>query len=84
MANLNERINLNVGGTKYSTTLKTLQAYPNSKLAELFSTTNSTSLYNTYKDELHEFFLGREGSQFKYTLHFLRDKDPKQYLEKVR
>lgn len=65
---LNEkRIKLNVGGQHFTTTLTTLQSYPNSMLAAMFSGRFSLKL-----DEDGEYFIDRNGKIFEIILDWLR------------
>ena len=61
-------INLNIGGTKYSTTLSTLTKYSKSKLAAIFS--NEKLLAS--QDDKGSFFIDADADMFKYILNFLR------------
>eukprot|EP01084_Bolivina_argentea_P004619 8786_1 len=63
-----EPITLNVGGTKYCTTLSTLCKDENSMLAKMFGGTFSTK---PSKDG--SYFIDRNGKYFEYILDFLRD-----------
>lgn len=70
-------IELNVGGIHYTTTLKTLQSDPESKLV---SQLNSLTLGNSSsgssplpKDAKGRVFIDRDGVLFRYILDYLRD-----------
>lgn len=62
-----EVINVNVGGTIYSTYLPTLQKYPNSMLGFIFN-----NLDDFARDKDGNCFINRDGSLFRYVLNFLR------------
>mmetsp|Transcript_16070 Transcript_16070/g.21238 ORF Transcript_16070/g.21238 Transcript_16070/m.21238 type:complete len:395 (+) Transcript_16070:75-1259(+) len=61
-------INLNVGGHKFTTQLRTLLSHPGSLLHEIFS-----ELSNIPKDPNGLYFIDRDGTSFKHVLNFLRD-----------
>lgn len=63
-------VDLNVGGSLYSTTRSTLCRYPDSKLAMLFS--GQQELRRRPDGRV---FIDRDGEMFKYVLHYLRDGD---------
>ncbi|UKK02775.1 hypothetical protein MACK_002872 [Theileria orientalis] len=83
----NNLINLNIGGTKYTTTLSTLEKDKNSTLYKyVYHTLNglplpgSDSNYNGYfnftdsnSGGIMEIFVDRDGKIFQYILNFLRD-----------
>jgi hypothetical protein len=60
-------IELNVGGKYYATTLVTLQRYPNSMLARMFS-----GNFATTQDKDGRYFLDRNGDAFGVILDYLR------------
>ncbi len=66
----NEIVELNVGGTIYSTSRTTLASYPNSMLACMVS----QGALPTALDSMNRIFIDRDGSLFRYILNFLRDK----------
>ena len=63
-------ITLNVGGTRYTTTLSTLTKYPDSMLGAMFS-----GRHNLPQQEDGSYFIDRDGEVFKYILMYLRDRD---------
>ncbi len=62
-----EIINLNVGGSLFSTTRTTLCAFPDSMLGAMFGGNMPTA-----KDENGRYFIDRNGTLFSYILDFLR------------
>lgn len=62
-------IEINVGGVHYTTTLKTLQNEPDSKLSEIFNGKPK----DCTKDAKGRIFLDRDGVLFRYILDYLRD-----------
>lgn len=64
----NNIVNLNVGGTKFTTTLSTLTKTPNSMLAAMFS-----GRFAATTDEKNRFFIDRDGKHFGTILNYLRD-----------
>ena len=62
-------INLNVGGTIYTTSRSTLTQYPDSMLGAMFG--GKLPLENN-KDSQGNYFIDRDGDLFKYILNFLR------------
>ncbi|XP_052824784.1 BTB/POZ domain-containing protein KCTD21-like [Octopus bimaculoides] len=62
-------VNLNVGGTHYSTTRSTLCQYADSMLGTMFS-----GSYPTTIDKSGFYFIDRDGFMFRYILNFLRSK----------
>jgi hypothetical protein len=64
-------VDLNVGGTHYSTTLATLCRYPDSMLAAMFS--GRHELKKRAADG--RVFIDRDGKAFGYVLQFFRDGD---------
>ena len=67
--NENNIIKLNVGGTKFETTLLTLTKYPESKLGKLFISETRIKLKRDIDGNV---FLDRDPESFKYILRFLR------------
>ena len=63
-------ITLNVGGTRYTTTLSTLTKYPDSMLGAMFS-----GRHDLPQQEDGSYFIDRDGEVFKYILMYLRDRD---------
>ena len=63
-------VTLDVGGTKYRTTLSTLTKYPDSMLGAMFS-----GRHNLPQQEDGSYFIDRDGEVFKYILMYLRDRD---------
>ena len=61
-------IELNVGGTLYTTKLSTLRKDPRSMLATMFS-----GRHVIERTDDGRFFIDREGNSFKYILQYLRD-----------
>eukprot|EP01051_Picozoa_sp_SAG22_P005686 SAG22_NODE_345_length_11911_cov_15.741217_4_plen_309_part_00 len=65
----NQIVQLNVGGTRFTTTLATLRSQPGSTLSELFATDTP----QLQLDAAGCYFIDRDGSHFRYILNFLRD-----------
>ncbi|XP_065913969.1 uncharacterized protein [Dysidea avara] len=63
-------IDLNVGGTRYSTSLSTLTKYPESMLGVMFSGRHDLE---TMKCNDGSFFIDRDGTHFRHVLNYLRD-----------
>eukprot|EP01027_Heterolobosea_sp_BB2_P009921 GEZU01014604.1.p1 GENE.GEZU01014604.1~~GEZU01014604.1.p1 ORF type:complete len:207 (-),score=47.40 GEZU01014604.1:104-724(-) len=63
-----KKLKLNVGGTRFETTLTTLTSDTESMLAAMFS-----GRYNMEPDEDGEYFIDRDGSVFGFVLNYLRD-----------
>ena len=63
-------IDLNVGGTRYSTSLSTLTKYPESMLGVMFSGRHDLE---TMKCSDGSFFIDRDGTHFRHILNYLRD-----------
>ena len=63
-------VTLDVGGTKYRTTLSTLTKYPDSMLGAMFS-----GRHDLPQQEDGSYFIDRDGEMFKYILMYLRDRD---------
>lgn len=66
-AKANTIVKLNIGGTKYQTTLKTLTSRPGTHIHNMFSKPE-----NLLKDEDGAYFIDRNGSYFQYVLDYLR------------
>jgi predicted flavoprotein YhiN len=66
-----EIVELNVGGTHYTTTRTTLSAFPESMLAALVRDNG----FDLKKRADGRVFIDRDGKLFKYILQFLRDRD---------
>eukprot|EP00440_Ansanella_granifera_P071345 gb/GFBE01077431.1/.p1 GENE.gb/GFBE01077431.1/~~gb/GFBE01077431.1/.p1 ORF type:complete len:202 (+),score=24.43 gb/GFBE01077431.1/:1-606(+) len=64
----NSIVQLNVGGTCYSSTLTTLTRYQDSMLSSMFS-----GQWKVARDDQGRCFIDRDGSLFSYVLNFLRD-----------
>lgn len=64
---MGELVNLNVGGCVYSTSLSTLQRYPDSMLGAMFC-----GDVPTVRDAHGNYFIDRDGPLFRYILNFLR------------
>lgn len=82
---IDEIIEMNVGGVHYSTTKRTLTSDKNSRLAELFDKDNQSS--SLMKDAKGRYFIDRDGSLFRFVLDYLRDNAiqlPQGFLEKRR
>ena len=62
-----ELIQLNVGGTIYTTTKATLSRYPNTMLGAMFNGSMPTTV-----DERGHYFIDRDGTLFGYVLNFFR------------
>ena len=63
-------ITLNVGGTKYATTLATLRSQPGSRLSTMFS---GGSDADSQQDADGAYFIDRDGATFRHVLNYLRD-----------
>jgi hypothetical protein len=61
-------IKLDVGGIHYTTTLTTLQRFPESMIGAMFSGRHPLTL-----DEQGYYFIDRDGQYFRYILNYLRD-----------
>lgn len=70
-----QRVNLNVGGHKFSTTISTLTRETDSMLARMFS----DDWRNKDECKNGECFIDRDGQHFHYILNYLRD-GPSVYL----
>ncbi|XP_049850830.1 potassium voltage-gated channel subfamily D member 1-like [Schistocerca gregaria] len=65
----NQRIKLNIGGSKFEVSASTLQRYPNSLLGKMFS---PSQLHTIKPDANGEFFFDRNGRLFEFILEFYR------------
>ena len=63
-------VTLNVGGTKYTTSLSTLTKYPDSMLGAMFSGRHALLL-----QEDGSYFVDVDGEFFRYVLLYLRDRE---------
>ena len=63
-------IDLNVGGSTYTTSLETLTSVPDSLLGQMFS--EPSKLPPPPKDSSGRYFLDRDGQLFRFVLDFLR------------
>ena len=63
-------IDLNVGGTRYTTSHSTLTKYPKSMLGAMFSGRYSEE---AMKHSDGSFFIDRDGTHFRHILNYLRD-----------
>ena len=70
MSKDNQIIDLNVGGSFYTTQLKTLLSEPNSLFSDIFETKKLEEI----RDGNNRLFIDRDGSLFKYVLDYLRNK----------
>ncbi|XP_016130070.1 BTB/POZ domain-containing protein KCTD6-like isoform X1 [Sinocyclocheilus grahami] len=62
-----DTVTLNVGGQLYTTSLSTLQRYPDSMLGAMFR-----GDFPTTRDTQGNYFIDRDGPLFRYILNFLR------------
>ena len=62
-----QRVKLNVGGSKFETTLSTLTRHPDSMLAVMFS-----GRHEVPQDDDGYVFIDRDGTHFRIILNFLR------------
>ena len=60
-------VNLNVGGSKFSTTLTTLTRLPDTMLGAMFS-----GRHKLITDEAGYYFIDRDGTHFRHILNYLR------------
>ena len=60
-------VTLNVGGHLYTTTMSTLQRYPDSMLGAMFCGDLPTT-----RDVQGNYFIDRDGTLFRFILNFLR------------
>ena len=65
---LSTKVNLNVGGQHFTTTVQTLTKDPDSMLAAMFS-----GRFPLKPAEDGTFFIDRDGTYFRYILNYLRD-----------
>jgi hypothetical protein len=65
--NLETSIKLDVGGTKFTTSLTTLRRFPDTMLGAMFSGRHALTL-----DAEGYYFIDRDGTNFRYILNFLR------------
>merc|ERR1712150_13778 len=72
LAMLGQRIDLNVGGSRFSTTRQTLTSCGGSILEGMFS-----GRHTIVTQEDGSYFIDRDGQHFSYILNFLRDRNPK-------
>ena len=63
-----QRVKLNVGGSRFETTLSTLTRHPDSMLAVMFS-----GRHEVPQDDDGYVFIDRDGAHFRTILNFLRD-----------
>ena len=61
------RIKLDVGGTRFTTTLTTLTRFPDTMLGAMFSGRHQLPL-----DESGHYFIDRDGTHFRHILNYLR------------
>lgn len=83
-SDIDEVIEINVGGVYYTSTRKTLTSDKNSRLAELFDEDNASSALRDAKGRI---VLDRDGALFRYILDYLRDDSiqlPDAFREKER
>ncbi|KAL6464830.1 hypothetical protein MHYP_G00271470 [Metynnis hypsauchen] len=64
---MTDPVTLNVGGQIYTTSLSTLQRYPDSMLGAMFR-----GDFPTARDTQGNYFIDRDGPLFRYILNFLR------------
>ncbi|KAI7791168.1 BTB/POZ domain-containing protein KCTD6a isoform X1 [Triplophysa rosa] len=64
---MTDTVTLNVGGHLYTTSLTTLQRYPDSMLGAMFR-----GDFPTTRDARGNYFIDRDGPLFRYILNFLR------------
>ena len=63
-------VNLNVGGSRYTTTLSTLTKYPDSMLGAMFS-----GRHALVQQDDGSYFIDVDGEPFRYILSYLRDRE---------
>ena len=63
-------VNVNVGGSRYTTTLSTLTKYPDSMLGAMFS-----GRHALVQQEDGSYFIDVDGEPFRYILSFLRNRE---------
>ncbi len=61
-------VDLNIGGSQFTTTLTTLRMFPDSMLGAMFS-----GRHALHKNSNGQFFIDRDGTHFRHILNFLRD-----------
>lgn len=66
--NLTGPITLNVGGTRYTTSLATLSRYPDSVLSKMFE-----GAFSLKPENDGSYFIDRDGQTFRFILNYLRD-----------
>jgi hypothetical protein len=67
LSKFKQRVKLNVGGTRFETTLSTLTRHPDSMLAAMFS-----GRHDLQPDDEGYVFIDRDGTHFRVILNFLR------------
>jgi len=67
-ANLSGPITLNVGGTRYTTSLGALSRFPESVLCKMFA-----GAFSLKPESDGSYFIDRDGQAFRYILNYLRD-----------
>ena len=67
LSQFRQRVKLNVGGSKFETTLSTLTRYPESMLGAMFS-----GRHEVTPDEEGHVFIDRDGTHFRVILNYLR------------
>ncbi|XP_067096477.1 BTB/POZ domain-containing protein KCTD6 isoform X1 [Osmerus mordax] len=67
VSHMTKPVTLNVGGHLYTTSLSTLQRYPDSMLGAMFR-----GDFPTTRDTQGNYFIDRDGTLFRYVLNFLR------------
>lgn len=69
----NNEIMLDIGGHSFTTTLTTLQRFPETMIGAMFS-----GRHNLKKNEAGSYFIDRDGTHFRHILNFLRS--PERFL----
>lgn len=64
------RIVFNVGGTKYETSVSTIETFPDTLLGMLLRRHLEKVQQEQEVGELEEIFLDRDGSMFRWILHW--------------
>ncbi|XP_069125577.1 BTB/POZ domain-containing protein KCTD5-like [Argopecten irradians] len=67
----NKRISINVGGTKYETTIQTLNNDPAGLLSRMISADSPMKPYEV--DNLYTYFIDRDPRHFRFVLNYLRN-----------